>query len=50
MNGKYPLTGVLNPDTRKWYETERCWNCEPEDLRKMRIGKSKTGKGWLTRR
>ena len=44
MNGKFPLTsiGILDPDTRKWYESEQCWNCEPEDLRKMQIRKSKS--------
>ena len=39
MNEKYPLTsiGVLDSDTRKWYEAEHCWNCEPEELRKMQV-------------
>ena len=48
MNGKFPLTGIgiLEPDTRKWYEAEQCWNCEPEDLRKMQIKKSKPMKTW----
>ena len=42
MNEKYPLTsiGVLDSDTRRWYEAEQCWNCEPEELRKMQIKKS----------
>ena len=49
MNGKYPMTciGILDADTQKWYEAEQCWNCEPIDLRKMRIRKSNTKKKWF---
>lgn len=43
MNEKYPRTciEILNSDTQTWYETEQCWNCEPEELRKMRIQKNR---------
>ena len=29
MKGKRPPEG--------WYESERCWNCEAEDLEKMHL-------------
>lgn len=39
MDQKYPITGASIPDTatKEWYETEQFWNCEPEDLRKLRV-------------
>ena len=51
MNKKYPLTsiGILDSDTRRWYEAEQCWNCEPEDLRNMQIKKAKPAKRWLAK-
>ena len=52
MNGKFPLTGIgiLEPDTHKWYEAEQCWNCEPEDLRKMQVRNNRPAKRLLTKR
>jgi len=37
VNGKYPRTslGILNGEPQSWFEAERCWNCELEDLRNM---------------
>lgn len=51
MNGKYPMTciGILDADTQKWYEAEQCWNCEPEELRKMQIRKNGTVRRWFAR-
>lgn len=52
MNGKYSLTciGIMDPDIRRWYEAERCWNREPEELQKMLIKKNGSMKTWRTKR
>lgn len=46
MNEKNPLTniGILDLDTRKWYEAEQYWDCELEDLRKMQTRKDQPPK------
>lgn len=38
---------ILDPYAKEWYKAEQCWNCEPIDLRKMRIRKSNTKKKWF---
>ena len=49
MTEKYPLAcvGDLDSDARKWYEAEQCWNCEPEELRKMQIHKKVSARKWF---
>jgi len=39
MNQKYLITGIgiVDKDTKDWYKIEQCWNCEPDDLRKIQV-------------